>query len=221
MRLLVQHHPARPELLERLLVSLAHPAEVIVDPEPDAKLRSPWRTYRACMEALGVDAGIVLQDDAVACPGFDEAACAAVRARPSRLIAFFHGGTPAVTSAFAHARLRGQQFTEIVGNSWVPTVALYWPPGEAAAFLGYLETRQRALPRYWRADDGIVAEWVRKKRKGALLTVPCLVQHPDDHPSLINAHHRAGRNRIRVAAEYVEDGAAAWVADLHLPAEGL
>lgn len=227
MRLVVQHHPSRADVLQRLLQSLTPPGdlrdrvralapvEVVTDPEPGAKLRSPWRTYRACLEALGDGPGLVLQDDAVACPGFVDAAEAAVRARPGRLVAFFHGGVPSVRQQFAQAAARGDHFIEHVGHGWVPTVALYWPPGQAAAFLAWVDQRTRKeLPRYWRADDGIVARWARATRRGCLLTVPCLVEHPDDTPSLIGARHKGGRNPYRVAALYVGDGAETWIQGL-------
>lgn len=186
----------------------------MLDSHPDAKLRSPWRTYRLCLERLDVQEGLILQDDAVVCEGFLDAAAAAVAARPGRLIAFFHGGTPAMRQSFAGAHARGDPFVEIVGNSWVPTVALYWPAGAARALLDWLDSRQRGSRRgiapERRADDAIVGEWARKTRRGALVTVPCLVEHPDEEPSLIGARARAGRDRARVAVEYVGAGAETW-----------
>lgn len=152
------------------------------------------------MEAAGEDRVLVLQDDAVPAVGLLRAAEAAAAAYPDRLVSFFHGGSPPnVAQAMVQAHERGEPVIELHGG-WVPTVALMWPPGAAAEFLHWVDhVRRPKLPAGWRADDSLVGQWAKRARRGALQAVPCLVEHPDDQPSLLGAKHRAGHNRARVA----------------------
>jgi hypothetical protein len=50
---LIQHDPSRAHLLSALLEQLAPlPVDVVTDPDPNGQPPSPWRTYRACLEAF-------------------------------------------------------------------------------------------------------------------------------------------------------------------------
>lgn len=205
----IQHHPARAELAEALLALLradgAH-ADLAADPDPDAALRSPWRTYRHALETTPPNAThrLVLQDDVLVCDGFPAAAAAALAARPDRLVTFYVGGNARLAAArVTHAAAQGHAWADLRHFSWCPAVALAWPVDLIAPLLAYVD-RQR-WPETFRADDEIIGRYLRSAGALPLATVPSLVDHPDDVPSLIGTRARGGRDRGRIAACWIGD----------------
>jgi hypothetical protein len=215
----VQHHPSRAELLP-LLEHLGE-YELVVDPEPDAPYQSAMRTY---LEALRRTPGhathrLIVQDDAVACTGFPELAEAAVAEHPDDLVAFFVPGRTLLRNLLGGALARGERWCQLPQSlNWTPTVALCWPAGLIDEFVAFGEeviaTRaRRGLST--QADDPYVGAWRKKRKLPVWATVPCLVQHPDVAQSLYHKglKPRAGANRSRVAAMYVDALASATAGD--------
>lgn len=197
----IQHHPARAHLLEPLQAALSG-AETVTDPEPDANLRSPFRTY---MEALrrtpeGATHRLVVQDDAWPCDGFRDKMLRRVEERPGDMIAFFTPGLRKFRRTQEAALRAGQRWSPLTAVSWVPTVALLWPVEHAKAFLAFAEPKWGGSPR--EGDDYPVGMWAGRHRVTVWATVPNLVQHPDVEASLIGKPNQAGRNRARVAAMF-------------------
>lgn len=193
----VQHHPSRAHLLHRFD---GLDADVIEDPAPH-ETSSPWRTYQQCLAATPDDCThrLILQDDTVPCDGFLDAARAAVAACPSVMVAFFvpmsmrHGA-----DAVRRARAAGHAWVDLAPQApaWIPVVALCWPRHVAADMVAW-DAAQRS--RGQRADDAHVGRFVRDRCARVWATVPSLVEHPDDTPSLIGNKHR---QRKRQAAVY-------------------
>lgn len=215
--LAVQHHPSRPDLLARLLASLgpdAARADVVVDPDPSGD-RSPWRTYRAALERTppGASHRLIVQDDAVALPGFLAAAEASLAAKPDAVVCYFVGGQPASSALRCRRALKaGHPWALMNPQDWVPVVACAWPAATVARFLEWTEARP-ADPRRMRSDDYLAGTFARQRRLPVWATVPSLVQHPDDAPSLIGRPHRSGGNPGRCAAVWNPDldlAAVAW-----------
>jgi hypothetical protein len=100
------------------------------------------------------------------------------------------------------ASLAGETWVQLGLGGWVPVVALAWPVEKALQFLNYLE--RGLLGRPSRADDDVVTRYCKKARVNVWATVPSLVEHPDDVPSLIGRRAAAGKNRARVAALFAE-----------------
>lgn len=201
----VQHHPKRAYLLPRLLDRLDQHAEIVTDPEPDDRLPSPWRTYRACLELppAGTTHLLVLQDDAIPCRNL-VAACAQI-ARPWP-VCLFLGGAPVRTAReAARALLRGGRYVDVHRGEWVPVIAVLWPVEVAARFLEWADRPDVKLPGnpHPRSDDAVVGKWARTQKERVVATVPSLVQHPDDEPSLIGRRARAGRSAWRVAFSWI------------------
>lgn len=202
----IQHHPSRADLAAALAAEVA--GELVADPDPEG-IRSPWRTYRLALELTPADAThrLVLQDDALVCAGFVPAARAAIAARPNRMIAFYVGGNarPATPALRAAAR-RGSPWAELTHMTWCPAVALAWPVALIAECLAFVDAQDWPLSFTTRGcDDEIIGRFLGHAGVTAIATVPSLVDHPDDVPSLIGKLARGGRDRRRVAACWIGD----------------
>lgn len=205
---LLQHHPSRAALLPRT----AHLNPLVVeDPEPAARF-NPWRTYRACLQ---VGAGltepfVILQDDCIPCTGFLEAAEAVREVVHNGLIAFCLQGMIASTtrSAFWRALEQGQRLLLIRPHNWVPAMALGWTPALAARALEW-DTLQTRLRESFTSDDGRLYHFTRWAGVPVWATVPCLVDHPDDVPTVGSEKERNGRKPSRRTLAFIEGDASA------------
>jgi hypothetical protein len=202
---LVQHHPDREELLPGLLSRLGPAPVVVADPEPGSSLRSPWRTYRACLERAaqsGAPSALVVQDDCEPCPlGFWEAACRAAARHPDCVVVLFVPGAHRLGAARVRASAaRGRPYVNLEGT-WLPVVAVIWPTALAPRVLEWVDGQH--WPPKFRADDEILGRAVRALRAPVVAVAPSLVQHQDVTPSLIGLRHRAGRDVGRVAACWI------------------
>ena len=144
---------------------------------------------------------MIVQDDTIACRGFARAARAAWLSRPGRLITFFSRNTPPAIVQRRNVALRAcDPFCEFPRGFWVLTVALLWPKELAQEFLEWPAVQARTM----RTDDPIVGEWAAATERGALASVPSLVEHPDDQPSYIKSNNGNGRG-VRTAACWIAD----------------
>lgn len=199
----MQHHPERAHLLPPLLERLDRPAEVVSDPNPEDRLRSPWRTYRECLYAPppSVTHLLILQDDVIPCRNL-VAACEMI-ARPDPVCVFL-GGAPVRTAMLAKRALeRGQRFVPVHRAEWVPVVAVLWPVESAQACLDWTGSNRLPGDPNPRSDDAVVGSWARRERVPIWATVPSLVQHADLEPSLIGRKARGGRAKWRVAFSWI------------------
>lgn len=212
----VQHHPARAELLDRLLPHLPEGATVVSDPEPDAG-PNPWRTYQRCLE-IAHDAeadtsfmqklhermshAVILQDDATPCRNFAAACEAAISSRPDALLVLWHGGQPREhVLSIDRALDAGDAWVDYWSTRWVPTVALAWPIRLACPVVCWIE-EQEYDPRF-RADDEKIGNAVRALGERVLTCVPSLVEHDDCAPSVVGKRERCGEDPARIAHRWV------------------
>lgn len=199
----VMHHPARPWLLDRILPHLPG-CRVVVDPDPDGE-PAPWRTHEACLATMHADAShlLIVQDDALPAPGFMDAAERAVAARPDVLVCFYVGTQPAREARKMRWALEaGERWLQLVVAQWCPTVALAWPRPLRDQLLA--DEKRHTYAR--RADDFMVGRWATQNHVEAWATVPSLVQHIDDQPSIAG---RRWNKKWRQAAHVATD-ASAW-----------
>lgn len=204
----VQHHPARAHLLPVLQERLAGlRVEVVTDPEPDAELPSPLRTYTLAAETTPAWAThrLILQDDTQPCRGFAGKLLAAIGEKPDAMVALFTPGIAPHKSAIIKAQLAEETWARL-HCLWMPTVAMVWPAAVAREFAVFareeLGTARRGEP--FRGDDGPVGTFCQQYRYDVWATVPSLVEHPDVERSLIGRPNAAGANRGRVAAAFVD-----------------
>lgn len=193
----IQHHPNRAHLIDALMDGISAPCDVVIDPDPDNEFRSAWRSYKLALELTPGWAThrVIVQDDAVPCRNFAGKLLARAEERPDRLIALFLGGFPAKTAKKAReAKWAGERWADFQPSDFVGTVGLVWPVDLIPPFLEFCDGR---FKKFHGGDDGKVAEFVKHARITACATVPSLLQHPDDGPSVYlrfrNEH--AGRRR--------------------------
>lgn len=179
--------------------------EWATDPRPEG-MRSPWRTYRHALEATPVGAThrLVIQDDVQVCRAFVAAARRAISARPEHLISFYVGGYPQESARALFAACdRGEHWVQLPLRWICPALALVWPVEFIEPFLAYVDRQN--WPERFRADDEIIARWLRIEHRPVLATVPSLVEHPDDVPSLIGRRASSGVDTNRIAACFIAD----------------
>lgn len=179
-------------------------AELVVDPDPDSKLRSPFRTYMECLRRTPPEAThrLIVQDDAWPCSDFRRRVGALIAERPDVLIPLFVPDTAELGRQFKRGLAAGDRWRQVPAG-WVPTVALVWPVEMAADYLAFAE--QKWDIRKQRGDDSPVGVWRTARRAEAWMPIPSIVQHPDEETSLFrNSKGKAGRNRARVAVRYEE-----------------
>lgn len=196
----VQHHPDRRGILVPLLAALDGAAEVVEDPDPTAKRRSPWRCHRHVLETTPEWAThrVVLQDDVVPIPGFTRIAARALTVMSDRPVAFFVAGQPGESAAAVlRAGQRRRSWAVLPPDRYVPCPALAWPVELIAPVLEWIDGQK------WRdehtADDEILSRAFSALKIRVMATVPSLVEHPDKVPSTLGKRVSGGRSPNRVA----------------------
>lgn len=200
----IQSHPHREHLAALLAGELR--AEIVLDPDPDSPIRSPWRTFRHLLETTPPDAThrFQIQDDAIVCPYAREAIEAAVEARPDRLLVFFVAGNPHHHANAVRVACRDDLPWAVLDYAhWVPVVATCWPVDLIPPLLEYVDAQR--WPEQFCADDEIVGRYVRELKHRPLASVPSLVEHRDEHQSLIGKRNAGGQDPGRVAACWIGD----------------
>lgn len=202
----VQTHPARAHLIPPLLARLDgfDSIQAINDPDPDG-VPNAWRSYRACLESTG-DAThvLVVQDDAEPCRNLAAAVRQIAARHPDRIVCLFVGGAPPrsarnVIVAGAH----GDLYAELDPSEWLPCVATVYPADHARGILDYVDARTWSHGHL--GDDHRLGEYIRHRHTTALATVPNLVQHPDNVPSIMGTHPLGGLNPARVSCCFIGD----------------
>jgi hypothetical protein len=198
----VQHHPSRQHLLGPLLARLGE-CEIVSDPDPDGK-PSPLRCYLEALRRTPSSAShrLVVQDDTWPVSDFRAKAESLLEERPDGLVCFFvPGSAGGGMNRVRRASIAGERWARLGAGGWIPAVATCWPCHLIDPFLEFA-----AHPKFVkeRADDGMIARFVKHQRRALKIevwaTVPSLVEHPDLVPSLIGKRHGAGTIRWRVAA---------------------
>lgn len=168
---------------------------------------NPWEGYKRCLADLP-DRGhlLIVQDDVRVSRGFAEALEKVAGEVPTAL---FLARLPVRISRMAlRATKRGERYVtaRLAINEFCPVVAVLWPVEKALQFRTWTEENPHKLghPRP-RSDDGVLGRWSALTRQDIRFTVPSLVEHPDQEPSLIGRKAHWGRDKGRVAQWFAED----------------
>jgi hypothetical protein len=202
----IQTHPSREQLAVWLAGKIGGHVDIVLDPDPDGEWHSPWRTFRRVLDETPETAThrVQIQDDAAVCDGFRAAVEKAVETQPDKLICLFVAGRPhGHVQAVMSACNRDVPWARISSVPWVPAVSTVWPRALIDSVCSYVD-RQRWGGRFV-ADDEILGRWATAESVEVLATVPSLVEHPDQVPSLIGFKTSYGANPDRVAACYIGD----------------
>lgn len=196
LKVVIQAHPSRTEMAEALAQHVW--GTVVWDPDPGAAVSSPWRTFRACLEAPRerVTHLCVIQDDATPVTGFNIAVRTAVEARPDRLIALYVGGGRYIHRRALHeAGHNGDDWATLPSNFYFPVVGSVWPVEMIEPFLAFVD--EQNWPEKFCSDDEIVGQWLRASGQCGIATVPCLVEHEDMVPAVRGRRAMHGEDPAR------------------------
>jgi hypothetical protein len=185
----IQTHPARAGLADELRSRLGGRVGITVDPDPEAR-PSPWRCYREALDSTPASAShrLIVQDDIDPCPHFLVAARAAVRAQPDDLLLFYVGGNASQhASSMYRAAALGHQWARLSHQQFVPVVAACWPARLVCPAVCWVS--EQPWPTEFIADDEIIGHFCRAHDVFPLATVPSLVEHRNELPSLMQTRH--------------------------------
>jgi hypothetical protein len=185
-------HPSRSGMAEALSGRLRGSA-VVYDPEPDGE-RNPWRCAREAWRRTppGCTHRLVVQEDVLPCPRFLYHARRALAAKPDRITSFFLGTNATVTwRDMLIADARGAHWVEGSRAGWVPALALAIPARLVPSLVEFDDGTRPV------ADDDVYGRWIREHGLPWYATIPSLVDHDDDAPSLMRNQYATG---ARVAA---------------------
>lgn len=206
----IQHRAGRDEPLERLLdglITTLPPAVDVTVVEDNCEPLNPWRGYRGCLERLPSEGHVcVLQDDTLVCRNFIPALNLIAAANPDTPVSLFLSKAPRRTHARAAFALgRRSPYVDVHPQDLVHVVGLLWPVECAVEFLAWVDANPRRLRgAAFQSDDATVTRWMRFSGVRFRCTVPSLVEHPDDVPSIVNGRRaRAGGDGGRVAAFWI------------------
>jgi len=152
------------------------------------------------------DHAVIVQDDAIVCRNFAAAVDRVIEACPDHPVVLFYPGSK-LHSSRERRRAEGKTLFKMNRLDHLPVVATLWPV-EKARFL-YEWTTDVKLPgmrKPYRSDDAVAGYWMRLTRQDVYVTMPSLVQHPDDVDPVKDGDHVAafGRNKGRVAFQFCE-----------------
>lgn len=201
----IQHTAGRDAALARLLPRLPAEAEVITDYVTERL--NPMRNFLRCLAdpPPAVTHLCITQDDAWPCDNFQERLEDAVAGRPADLLSLFVGGLSGRTKRdFLIALGNRERWTKVYFREIHFVVATVWPVQFADEFVEWFATARVPGPKVPVSDDAVVGYWARTTRKMFWATVPCLVEHPDDLPSVVQGNRRLG-DKGRRAIAFIDD----------------
>lgn len=154
---------------------------------------------------------MILQDDCVPVPGYAEAAEQVRALLPDALLAFCLQGMihSATRSEFYRALEAGQRLLRLNLRNWCPAMALGWTPALAARALEWdVNVGQKRFRDSYSADDARLFYFTQWAKVEVWATVPSIVDHPDDVPSVREGSNGRGKKAWRTL-ELLEGDASA------------
>jgi len=164
----------------------------------DERKAGPWVNARDCWLSTPEDCThrLVLQDDAVLCPGFMDAVTAAIAARPLDVVSLW-SCWPFLLDA------RVAKLSWVRSQSRCAGIALVMPREWIAPFVAW---REQYFDSAWTCCDGPLLLWRVSQGGGFEYTAPSLVQHRADVVSVVNG--RPNSETERQSPWFATNGAA-------------
>lgn len=203
----IQAHPSRAHLRPVLIEDLGLPTEVI---EHASNLPNPWAGYKKCLSDIPSYAKhlLVIQDDAHVCHNFAPAIEQIALSNPDTPVVLFLARLPRrIANMALHATKKRQVYLDcqLRSNDFLPVVAILWPVEKAQEFLVWTQANPHKLGhKDPRSDDAVGGRWASLTKQTVRFTIPSLVQHPDQVPSLIGRRASWGKDSGRVAQYFCE-----------------
>lgn len=138
---------------------------------------------------------MIVQDDAVVCRNFAQAVEQVALAKPDDPVCLYLTGKGMKTLRQA-ARERGR-YVLLHSQDFLPVVCVLWPRAKAEHFLHWSEKIKLPGHPNPRSDDAVAGYWMSKTRQQVYATLPSLVDHPDDVPSVKGLRYQPRAQRAR------------------------
>ena len=168
------------------------------------------RGYMKCLELLPELGHVcVLQDDTIPCINFVPALELIAAANPDTPVSLFLSKTPRRTYNLSLLRSGKSRYVTVHQQDLVHVVALLWPVHKAQEFVDWINENPKRIrgDQLSTSDDANVSRWMQLTKQQIRCTVPSIVQHPDDVPSIVNQTKvRGGADAGRTAAHWIGDG---------------
>ena len=154
---------------------------------------------------------MVIQDDAVVCQNFGAAVERIAEVVPDNPVCLFYpGGKMRSARSYRNAVTRKRPFFILSRGDFIPVVAVLWPREKVTHLMEWVQGRRiPGLREPYRSDDAVTGAWMRHTKQDVYVTLPSLVQHPDDVAPVKDGHHSAahGADRSRIALSFCEGDA--------------
>jgi hypothetical protein len=202
----IQHRAGR-ATIDRLLENLPPAVKVVED---SGELLDPWRGYKLCLEDLPEEGHVViLQDDTIVSRNFVPALELIAAANPDTPVSLFLSKTPKRTHNLALLRWGKSRYVTTHQQDLVHVVALLWPVHKAREFTEWIDENPKRIRglEISTSDDAHVSRWMKLTGQPIRCTIPSIVEHPDDVPSVVNQTKvSGGKDAGRTAAFWIGDG---------------
>lgn len=167
------------------------------------------RGYMLCLADLPADGHVaVLQDDVLVSQNFMPALELIAAANPDTPVSLFLSKTPKRTYNLSLLRHGKSRYVNTHQQDLVHVVALLWPVHKAQEFVDWIDENPKRIrgDQLSTSDDANVTRWMQLTGQVIRCTVPSIVQHPDDVPSIVNQTKvRGGLDGGRTAAHWIGD----------------
>jgi hypothetical protein len=177
--------------------------------EDDGEPPNPMRGYMLCLADLPEDGHlVVLQDDVLVSRNFVPALELIAGANPDTPVSLFLSKVPKRTYNMALLRHGKSRYVTTHLQDLVHVVGILWPVSKAREFSTWIEENPKRIrgEMLSTSDDANLTRWMQLTKQPIRCTVPSIVQHPDDVPSIVNeAKVRGGADGGRTAAFWIGD----------------
>lgn len=170
---------------------------------------NPWRGYRKCLSDLPEFGHIaVLQDDTTVCHNFAPTLELIAEHNPDTPVSLFLSKIPKRTLNLAMLRQGRSRYVDCHPQDLIHAISIIWPVGKAREFMDWIQDNPKRIrgDQFSTSDDANLTRWFSLTGQRFRCTVPSLVQHLDDVPSIVNsAKVKNGRDGGRTAAYFIGD----------------
>lgn len=139
------------------------------------------------------------------CTNFGPAIAQIAKANDDTPVVLFLAALPKPTAARAmKAAKKRERYVDLFIRDFCPVVGMLWPRAKAREVLEWIPTVKLPGGYEPRSDDAVIGRWMLMTKQRIRATIPSLVQHPDEVPSLIGRRNHWGKDRGRVALHFCE-----------------
>ena len=171
---------------------------------------NPLRGYMLCLQDLPEEGHLVIvQDDCIVSCNCIPALELIADATPDTLVSLFLSKTPRRTHNMALLRHGRSRYVTTHQQDLVHVVGILWPVHKAREFRDWVAGNPLKIrgDQLTTSDDAVLTRWMQLTGQTIRVTVPSIVQHPDDVPSIVNQTKvSGGLDTGRTAAFWIGDG---------------